>query len=888
MHVLSAVLPFLALAGAVSAGPVSSTSGHAPVSPTPKKSTTKSTIPIPTGTPSGKPPAASVSGLSSGSMKAPASKSGGPTTGPSYVSYGNHEASAVSIVSYLNKIKGTTTTDANNIKPVVTTAASVSVTTSKHTTTTTTTKHTTTTSAKHATTTTKKATTTKAAKKAAKKSAKKERRQVIKAVTSSAATTTATTSSSTTTTLQSGCTTLEPMFYTYYTLNTTTAGFLLDTVYSVAAAANIVPPAGYTTLFTNALAAMDGGKNTYLTMSQIASYNTTQCAIQCNNMAGCNSFNIYFQRNGQYTPGVSCLNPPARTQIQCAFYGNIINATTATNVGLWEANFAVVIAGSNGYMRNPPPAAVSGFNGPFAQTGALPITTNDVISYTYLSTYSPSACASLCTQLTATRRSTAYNYYYWTGGIYTPCNSFNMWNVSYGGVIQAYACVMYGDLADQLDTPSTSIAYGGVTYSASYSYTWDLYPQDPGNALKTYTQAPQGTSAACASLAASASTVTDYDGVTWNIACAYNLPAYDIGSQSVTDYYSCFDACNKFTNCNAFAFGWNTCYFKQVNSSSLLAPIGDNYGVDLAWNAASNYAGWSARNATTATVSGTTTVAWTGATTTTITKIAGTSGIVVVQTPGVITGVSTKSTTTWFAAATDSGTSSVIYTTTVAGANTKTSTILTVYPTAPACSGVAVQGANYAIWNNNFMGGQNTYGYPNYAPDYYKTVKPIVNGTAHYMAEDNDGSSTISVFGYSNTATGLAVAQTFYIYAGRGTGYYNFQIPYTDDIEFIWIGNKALTGWTRANADLFNVWTGNAESQVSLGYNLAFGSYLPVRVHWANGGGPGSMEVNMWAPDGSYIVQYLGSNNSTMSPQVVTTACGSSTVGAFPAWGSES
>ncbi|KAF2147613.1 hypothetical protein K461DRAFT_216333, partial [Myriangium duriaei CBS 260.36] len=201
-------------------------------------------------------------------------------------------------------------------------------------------------------------------------------------------------------------------------------------------------PAGYTTSFTNALASIS--ESSYLGYRQISSYNTTLCASICNGISGCNSFNIYFQRNPLYSTNANCINPPARTAIQCGFYGDYLSSSMATNVGNWQQSFEIVLAGSNAYNKNYVPSTVASFKGPNALTGWLG-SSSDYLAYSYSTTYSPSACASACLTLTAERRAIAILWSILLGGSYTPCNSFNIFNLTINSVVQSYMCVLYSD-----------------------------------------------------------------------------------------------------------------------------------------------------------------------------------------------------------------------------------------------------------------------------------------------------------------------------------------------------------------------------------------------------------------------------------------------------------
>ncbi|CAD0081515.1 unnamed protein product, partial [Aureobasidium vineae] len=196
----------------------------------------------------------------------------------------------------------------------------------------------------------------------------------------------------------------------------------------------------------------------------------------------------------------------------------------------------------------------------------------------------------------------------------------------------------------------------------------------------------------------------------------------------------------------------------------------------------------------------------------------------------------------------------------VAGATT---TVTIVYPTPVTSCGN--QGINFAAYANKYSGGQATYGYPSFIPETYKKVSPYFSDDTTYIAESNDASGDyINVYGYYPVdGSTLVLDHTFYLFASQ-TGYYSLNIPYTDDIQFVWIGNNAVSGWTRANADITQFWSSQIATQTpqTLAYYLTVGTYLPVRLMWANGGGQGDLRFNVYAPDGSSVLSSNAGQNS--------------------------
>ncbi|KAI0101104.1 hypothetical protein F4814DRAFT_442783 [Daldinia grandis] len=120
-------------------------------------------------------------------------------------------------------------------------------------------------------------------------------------------------------------------------------------------------PSGYNSTFVNIHArSVSYG---YLGFITVDSYDTQTCADQCDDVwRGCQGFNIFFERDPSLAPGTGCTNPPSTTNIKCIFWGGLVSVETAINTGQYVADFHVVIAGSNGYMKNAVPT-VPGYDG---------------------------------------------------------------------------------------------------------------------------------------------------------------------------------------------------------------------------------------------------------------------------------------------------------------------------------------------------------------------------------------------------------------------------------------------------------------------------------------------------------------------------------------------
>jgi len=166
-------------------------------------------------------------------------------------------------------------------------------------------------------------------------------------------------------------------------------------------AANSAPvPSGYYQTFKNLQAS--NSAYGYSGFSTLDTYDTAECASRCNNVDSCSGFNIYFERDPASVPGQGCEDPASTTVIKCVYWGGYISADNANNNGQWRDQFHVVIAGSNGYMRNKVPD-IPGYNGVSLGNASINAPLNCLGEDTYMgvkifttSYYDPSLCAAAC------------------------------------------------------------------------------------------------------------------------------------------------------------------------------------------------------------------------------------------------------------------------------------------------------------------------------------------------------------------------------------------------------------------------------------------------------------------------------------------------------------
>jgi len=178
---------------------------------------------------------------------------------------------------------------------------------------------------------------------------------------------------------------------------------------------------------------------------------------------------------------VDCPNPPSTTNFKCTLWGAPVVQAQANNKGQWRDSFQIVITGSNGYNKDAPPPAISGFNGPQELGGAInaPLDAqgyDTFIGYQYFpfsqsQGYDPSFCAQACTA------QTQYNSEHPDlDGAFQTCTFFNAYVLSQDSIPQGLYCSLYS----QSWAPGYADNYGQTrgsdryTVSRSYSYTLSL------------------------------------------------------------------------------------------------------------------------------------------------------------------------------------------------------------------------------------------------------------------------------------------------------------------------------------------------------------------------------------------------------------------------------
>lgn len=121
------------------------------------------------------------------------------------------------------------------------------------------------------------------------------------------------------------------------------------------------------------------------------------------------------------------------------------------------------------------------------------------------------------------------------------------------------------------------------------------------------------------------------------------------------------------------------------------------------------------------------------------------------------------------------------------------------------------------------------------------------------------------------------VSDNFFVVDHRGyihvdlTGTYTFTISDIDDVVYIWYGDLAISGWTKANSWSSSI---NSPNQNPLQITLAQGSITLIRIMFGQAQGPAQFKISVTNPAGSvfldgsssYLLQYPCGTNPKPSP----------------------
>ena len=247
---------------------------------------------------------------------------------------------------------------------------------------------------------------------------------------------------------------------------------------------------------------------------------------------------------------------------------------------------------------------------------------------------------------------------------------------------------------------------------------------------------------------------------------------------------------------------------------------------------------------------------------------------------------------TYVTITTTSGTTGTTITVTTP-VNTTPGTIKVVQPTPnTACGNVGLQ---YAIQTNIYQRGLQAQDptYSAFAAAAFHTAAPTATGVTTYVEVPviQQGASSGAVYGNTiSPPVYFGVDHRGYLFA-KETGSFQFYFPISDDITLLWVGAYARAGWTRANADieqLYNSSLAQAQAQYTFRYSMTQGQYAPLRILYANANYAAQFRLTIIAPDGSVVSNGSAAAAGPGSPYLVQYSCDGTTAPQYQAWGHES
>lgn len=243
-------------------------------------------------------------------------------------------------------------------------------------------------------------------------------------------------------------------------------------------------PKGYARTFQSLTGSCEAGS--YLGLFFLKTYDPYACQQRCDSHPdGCTSFNIYFERDPAVDAGPACPNPPSFTTIRCTLWKNtLMTKEGAGNVGQYrlpeDANgqaFHVVIAGSNGYLKDAPPPTYPGYSVPSPLGGAINAPLLDGQFDTYLGyKFYPNGDYSQC--IAACTAQTAYNARHppKDGSQPKVCAFVNAYLLSKDHGVQGAYCSMYTVTWGREFGTNYGQYRGNNRYTVANSYGYSLLP----------------------------------------------------------------------------------------------------------------------------------------------------------------------------------------------------------------------------------------------------------------------------------------------------------------------------------------------------------------------------------------------------------------------------
>ncbi|RGP71235.1 hypothetical protein FLONG3_7185 [Fusarium longipes] len=182
-------------------------------------------------------------------------------------------------------------------------------------------------------------------------------------------------------------------------------------------------------------------------------------------------------------------------------------------------------------------------------------------------------------------------------------------------------------------------------------------------------------------------------------------------------------------------------------------------------------------------------------------------------------------------------------------------------------------GLDYAIYQHQFYNSDAPH-FSSFDATFFHSATPTYEGVTERIGIQPDTDWTKPFTIYEGSPEQMfqykAVNHRGFLYAPE-TGIYEVTVPNSDEITLVWFGDKALTSWTRENADLEQDYPGGTSQ--SFNVELQAGTYTPFRLLWANAQGELNFIAEVKAPGGKVIVNGDGGDNKYF----VRYDCGGST-----------
>ncbi|KAH0359684.1 hypothetical protein KCU65_g9821, partial [Aureobasidium melanogenum] len=363
----------------------------------------------------------------------------------------------------------------------------------------------------------------------------------------------------------------QPLGISYNSVPDTAAAFAADAYYGLKAVA-AGAPTGYVQTMSNLTASNSADQ--YMGFTLLKTYDVVSCVNQCNAISGCNSVNIYFERDPTINPDSSSCpqNPPSTINIKCVFWGGAVVSSNANNFGQWRANFQVLIAGSNGYMKSSYAAQLAAqASATPSSSSAAPAAATDAAGNIYTIYYSSDSTQGAYSNAQA---SSSYKDCMTTCDADTKCNAFTYVGGANG--IGSGTCW----LKSSLGSPSSSgnnVVSGTRSGKVSSSSAVRSTTATSSSTATSFSTATATSSTASSSSTATASSTTSTTSTASASSAATLTPTFSLTSGDSSSWLSVAPGVNGVTS---WTFNQATAFKFQLNKSNgyLLEAQGQSTG----------------------------------------------------------------------------------------------------------------------------------------------------------------------------------------------------------------------------------------------------------------------------------------------------------------------